>query len=268
MIWRVLTAEIADAPRNMAIDEFMLSWAQNNGLPIARFYQWQPAALSIGYFQRYQKEVDEDACLRRGVDWIRRPTGGRAVLHQHEITYAVALPAGLPGVPQGILPSYRWLSQGLIRGLNALGVPAQIAPGQRLDGPASAACFDSPSRYELTASGRKIVGSAQVRRSGTLLQHGSILLDFDVDLLLDVIGAASNPNAGSLRSLLKNKVGWLSQWMNPLPSTDQLIADLEQEFLQALAPRWEILPLTVGEEKVIGQLVRNIYGNSLWNQKR
>ncbi len=175
--WRLLVDPAADGARNMAVDETLLEGVGAGTSPATlRFFRWRPACLSIGYFQPYAV-VDQDACLARGVDVVRRPTGGRAIYHHDELTYSVTLPLAVLGRDRGVLASYRRLSQGLQLGLQRLGVAVTLAPGhdqsrRPTHGPA---CFDQPSGHELLLDGRKLVGSAQVRRNGALLQHGSIL---------------------------------------------------------------------------------------------
>ena len=202
--WRLLNTGHADGATNMAVDEaILLAVAQGKAPPTLRFYGWQPPCLSIGYNQS-AGEVDVERCRERGVDFVRRPTGGRAVLHADELTYSVVAPQDEPRVAGGVIESYRRLSQGLIAGLRALGVgavqaeewtPQLAAVGARAssgvrqigDGEKPAACFHVPSAYEIAVGGRKLVGSAQVRRRGCVLQHGALPLVGDVARILDFL---------------------------------------------------------------------------------
>ena len=184
--WRLLLDEPSPGAWNMAVDEVLLdAVASGAGPPTLRFFRWRPACLSLGYFQSHQV-VDIDACRAAGVEVVRRPTGGRAILHDRELTYSVTLPLRALGQDQGVLPSYHRLSRGLLEGFRMLGVPVSLAKpavGAALSdhGPA---CFDRPSAHELLLFGRKLAGSAQVRRQQALLQHGSILFAPQVDSLL------------------------------------------------------------------------------------
>jgi lipoate-protein ligase A len=170
----------------MAIDEVLLdSVAAGTAPPTIRFYAWAPSCLSLGYFQAFEV-VDVAGCRRLGVDVVRRPTGGRAILHDRELTYSVALPLGQLGDDSSVLPSYHRLSLALERGLHRLGVPVVLAPetaaqSGRDHGPV---CFDRPSAHEILLGGRKLVGSAQVRRATAILQHGSILIEPQIENLL------------------------------------------------------------------------------------
>ncbi len=167
--------EHAAAPgaRNMAVDEALMG-AARAGEVVVRLYRWSPPCLSLGRNQRARARFDRDAAEELGVDVVRRPTGGRSVYHHRELTYAVAAPADRWG---SLRESYRLLNRALLRGLAALGVEAGAAPASgRAPGPSPRACFRDPLPGEIVVEGRKLVGSAQWRRDGALLQHGSILL--------------------------------------------------------------------------------------------
>jgi lipoate-protein ligase A len=181
----------------MAIDEaILIGVGGGHSPPTLRFYGWKPAALSIGYFQKAEDEVDLHELRRRGLGFVRRPTGGRAVLHDNELTYSVIVPESHPGMPASVGDACRLLNRGLACGLRRLGIDARPAGlpdgGKRPVSPAaSAACFDSPSSYELVAGGRKIAGSAQMRQRGAILQHGSVPFELDADLLYAVLRFSS-----------------------------------------------------------------------------
>lgn len=159
----------------MAIDEALLQAALSGRRrrPLLRLYTWSRPALSLGVHQRSSAEL-ADRCAGYGVDLVRRPTGGTAVLHGDDLTYCVVAPAG----GRGVLDAYRWIAEGLIAGLSRVGIDAEV--GGRRPAPsagaltADAACFASTVGADVQAGGAKICGSAQVRRSGWLLQHGSI----------------------------------------------------------------------------------------------
>ena len=155
----------------MAADAALLDDVAAGGGPALRLYRWVPPALSLGRFQP-DDDVDVEACARFGVDVVRRPTGGQGLLHGCDLTYAVAMP--LPAGPAGSVDAvYRLLAGALIAGLAHVGVDAAIA---RHDGPAGPVCFAGQQGADLRVGDRKVCGSAQVRRDGAVLQHGSILL--------------------------------------------------------------------------------------------
>jgi lipoate-protein ligase A len=161
-----------DAATNMAADAALLDTVVGGAPPALRLYRWTPPALSLGRFQP-DDDVDVDACERFGVDVVRRPSGGQGLLHGPDLTYAVAmpLPAGTGGSVDAV---YELLAGALISGLARLGVDAAIA---RHDGPGGPVCFAGQQGADLRVGDRKLCGSAQVRRDGAVLQHGSILLD-------------------------------------------------------------------------------------------
>jgi lipoyl(octanoyl) transferase len=161
-----------DAAGQMAADGALLEDVATGAAPALRLYRWDAPALSLGRFQP-DDDVDRDACARLGVDVVRRPTGGRGLLHGGDLTYAVAMPR--PAGPAGkVTAVYERLAAGLVAGLAALGVDAAVA---RNDGPAGPVCFASQQGADLRVGTRKVCGSAQVRAGGAVLQHGSILLD-------------------------------------------------------------------------------------------
>jgi lipoate-protein ligase A len=183
--WRLLDDLDAglDAAAHMAADEAVLDDVAAGAPPALRLYRWSPPALSLGRFQPAD-DVDERACARLGVAVVRRPTGGRGLLHGADLTYAVALPR--PAGPAGGVDAvYRTIAGALIDGLARVGVTAAVA---RHHGPAGPVCFAGQQGADLRVGDRKLCGSAQVRRDGAVLQHGSILLDrlpFDeTDLLV------------------------------------------------------------------------------------
>lgn len=160
--------------RDLAILEKVIHGASP---PVLRLYSWSPPALSLGRFQKTAEVAEQEECRRLGIDIVRRPTGGRAILHDQELTYSFAVPDVRSLIPAGVLPSYCLISRALLDAFTLLGIEGELSSGkERGTGLAPGSCFDAPSAYELCVQGKKVVGSAQMRRSGVLLQHGSILL--------------------------------------------------------------------------------------------
>lgn len=206
-VWRSIDTGPNRAAYNMALDEELLARAQSGDrAPVLRFYAWSPPAVSVGRFQDLETAVDVDACKRLGFDIVRRVTGGRAVLHARELTYSIAARTDDPFFPSTVLGSYKLIAAGLVAGLRALGLAAEMVTREgRHAGlvqahPRDAACFSSPSWYEVLVNGRKIAGSAQRRAAHAFLQHGSILLDHDSALEARVIrGARTGEGVTSVR---------------------------------------------------------------------
>lgn len=191
--WRFIDSGRRDPAFNMALDEALLFWHSENKIPpTIRFYGWNPPTLSVGYFQNIEKEINLDAVKKHGLGFVRRPTGGRGVLHDQELTYSVIVSEEHPEMPKTVTEAYRVISEGILEGFRELELDAYFAiprtekEKQSLKNPRSSVCFDAPSWYELVVEGRKVAGSAQTRQKGVILQHGSILLDLDEDKLFDL----------------------------------------------------------------------------------
>jgi lipoate-protein ligase A len=192
--WRLIRSAPADGATNMAVDEAILRAVVDGRVPpTLRFYAWKPPCLSLGRSQEVA-DVDLGALRAVGYDLVRRPTGGKAILHVDELTYSVIVPQDDPRVAGGIVGSYRRLSVGLVRGLERLGVTDLVADrrveSRRHEGPV---CFEVPSNYEITAGGRKLVGSAQMRSHGVVLQHGALPLWGDITRICSLLVARPDP---------------------------------------------------------------------------
>ncbi len=248
----------------MAVDEAILvAHAAGRVAPTLRFYRWDPPAVSLGYFQDPVTEVDREACRRAGLDIIRRPTGGRAVLHDREVTYSVVVTTDL--LPGTVVETYRSLAGGLVLGLRELGADAVLAPEKATPGgPGNphGACFEVPSSYEIVVGGRKVVGSAQVRRQGVILQHGAILLELDAPLLARALGFAP---AAATRIAAK-AVG-LGDVLGRVPGYDEVCRAVAKGLETALGIRFETGRLTSEEVALARRLIREKYGRDSWNLK-
>jgi len=270
--WRLLVTPAADGATNMAIDEAILhAIADGKGRPTLRFYQWAPPCLSLGYNQPYA-HVDEAACLRLGYTWVRRPTGGRAILHCDELTYSVIAAADEPRVAGGIVESYRRLSAGLLAGLRILGAAAFQAQEEKIVNPQSgAACFDTPSNYEIVAGGKKLIGSAQMRRRGVILQHGALPLTGDLDRIFTCLRPSEDGSAGAEgahpRGSLREYAGTLEQALGRPISFEEAAAALAEGFERALNLRLEPGELTDDERKLVDRLCLTQYGSAEWNRR-
>ncbi len=249
----------------MALDQALAEFYPLHFRPILRFYRWSPPSVSLGYAQRFERDVNQTACQAWGVDVVRRPTGGRAVLHEQEVTYALILGVDHPIIgSRGIVLSYRVISEALRAGLARLGVPAETVavPVSQLG--KSSACFDRAGDYELVVGGRKLVGSAQARTNGVLLQHGSILLHADTEKLARVLRLP--PSLTS--SVQAQRLIALDEVLGRLPSFDEVVTALVQGFEQT----WQIQLVpdepSSAERERARQLVREKYDNPAWTRRR
>ena len=214
---RMLVSPPADGATNMAIDEALLHRAALTGEIAYRVYGWAAPTISLGRNQPARGCYDLDRARARGVEFVRRPTGGRAILHHREITYSVSAPISAFG---SLRESYRTINRLLREALGRLGVDAHEAEtSSRAPVPSLAPCFDAPVAGELVARGRKLVGSAQVRDGDVFLQHGSILVDDDQQLLAELLvrGEAGPPPA-TLRGLAGRPVT-IPEFVEALEST-------------------------------------------------
>jgi lipoate-protein ligase A len=220
-VWRLLESSAATGAENMALDQAIVeAVSRGDSLPTLRLYAWEPPCLSLGHAQSLD---DVDLERLEALSWglVRRPTGGRAILHTDELTYSVAAPASHPDLAGTVLGSYRTISSGLIAGLARLGLEAEVQPEVRLSEKerANPICFEVPSSYEITVRGRKLVGSAQVRRKGGVLQHGSLpltgdirricqVLRFDSDAAREAAARGLARRAATLEELLGRSIPW------------------------------------------------------------
>ncbi len=194
--WRLLL-DLEGRPgwRNMALDQALLGRAAR-GERWLRLYRWAPDCRSFGRHEPALRRYDRARIEAKRFDVVRRPTGGRAVWHAYELTYAVASPAGPFG---GLRQAYEEIHRMLLAALRRLGVAAELAPARRAERVDAGACFASPAGGEITVRGRKLVGSAQLREGDGLLQHGSILLAGRQEVVAEVTRGAAPPDlAGPL----------------------------------------------------------------------
>jgi lipoate-protein ligase A len=203
--WRLLPLAAADGPTNMAVDALLLERARTSGEAVLRLYSWSAPTLSLGRHERTRGRFDPLRLRAAGVDAVRRRTGGRALLHDHELTYSVTAPAG----SSPLRSRYAAINHLLADALRVLGVRADVTPDHIPTAkPGSAACFAEPNAGELVVGGRKLVASAQVEEDGAFLQHGSILLHDDQSRIADLCDDEDFPptQATALTSVLGREV--------------------------------------------------------------
>ncbi|MCX6047227.1 MAG: biotin/lipoate A/B protein ligase family protein [Chloroflexi bacterium] len=272
--WRlIIEEEPRSGPANMAIDQAIATACAAGESPATlRFYRWQPPTISLGRHQAIA-EIDVTAADARGYGIVRRTTGGRAILHTDELTYSVAAAADEPRVKGGVMDAYLRLSNALVVGLRNLGLQADKAGADtRVRTDVSAACFEVPSAYEITAGGRKLLGSAQSRRAKYVLQHGSLPLTGDITRLIDVL--VLEPEAAQLlRQQLAQRAGTLAQSLgvaDDAPEVDfmRVARALVQGFSSELNLTCKPGQLTGAELRAASQLIREQYANPEWTQSR
>ena len=271
--WRILNTGVGSPAWNMAVDEAIRDGMLEGTSPATvRFYDWSPATVSIGYHQEADKEIDQRLLAGQGWGFVRRPTGGRAVLHRDEVTYAVVAPieGDLGG---GVNDSYAAISEALAEGLQLLGVQAELQRGSL-----SAAsqrqtanpCFSSTSRYELSVNGCKIVGSAQMRKEGVLLQHGSILLVHDQSAMAWLLPGLDDGRRKRVEQYLQRKTVSISQAAGHAVSYEKAVEALMDGFRRRWADvRFAVATELLPSERVRAEeLARERYETADWNMRK
>ncbi|MYD37263.1 MAG: lipoate--protein ligase family protein [Chloroflexi bacterium] len=263
-------SKLSSGARNMAVDcaiaEAVGGAAQ---LPTLRLYGWQPVCLSLGYGQRLA-EVDAAALSSRGWGLVRRPSGGKAILHAQELTYSLCLPLGHDLTRGDVIESYRRISAGLLAALQHLGIPARAKP-QNTNLPGAIAgpvCFLRPSHYEIAIGGRKLIGSAQLRRAGALLQHGSLPLCGDIGRICDALVFASDNAREQERRLVRQRAITLSEVLGRAISWDEAAAAFKQGFARALDFALVESSLSAAERERTAALISERFGNPRYTAKR
>lgn len=272
--WIFINTKKKDPYFNMALDEALLNFVSDGKIPpVVRFYGWNPKTLSIGYFQKLEKEIDLEKVKTGGYGLVRRATGGRGVLHDKELTYSVIVPESHPEMPKTVTEAYKVISKGLLEGFIDLGfdayfsVPKTEAQRAKLKDPRSSVCFDAPSWYELVVEGKKIAGSAQTRQKGVILQHGSILQSINVDELFDLF-TYQNP-----RMKEKMKAAFYSKAVSIQDLTDRTITIemMEESFYKGFEKglNKKLVPFEISDE-ILAETHRLIekYKSEAWMNRR
>ena len=267
--WRLLVTPPGHGAWNMAVDEAILeSVGEGHSHPTLRLYAWSPACLSLGYAQPF-RDVDRDCLETHGWEVVRRITGGRAILHIDEVTYAVMAPYDEPRLAGNLLESYRRVSEALVHALSILGLPVQTHP---LQTPGTKeeprpVCFEVPSNYEITVNGKKIVGSAQARKKPGILQHGTLPLSGD---LARIVQALSFPDPGARHDasvrLLAHATSVEAVLGKPI-SWETAASAFIQGFSQGLQIDFQDSTLTEGELARVEELMAEKYGNPEWTAR-
>jgi lipoate-protein ligase A len=264
--WRLLRSGYGTGRFNMALDEYLLNgMVPSQGRPVLRFYRWSPAAVSCGFGQKLEREVDLGKCRRAGIDVVRRPTGGRAVLHWDELTYCLVWPLNEPGLDGTISDTYRRISECLAAGLRLFGLETELEKNQnrseRNKGRiASPPCFSSTARWELKHRGRKLVGSAQRRIGQAVLQHGSLLLGPKHLLLAELLSESPTSTDSVLARHLERSSTWLQQCVDGEIHVDKLEDCLVEGFRHKLGIRLQEDILTLHEQQAVQAVIEKRNG--------
>ena len=267
-IWRLIISPPASGSWNMAVDDALLTCAQHpDYVPTLRLYSWQPACLSLGHAQPIA-EIDPRRLATLGWDIVRRPTGGRAILHADELTYSITANADHPLLQGGILISYQRISLALKDFINNFSlIPTSREEKDLSNKHPEPVCFEIASNYEITVSGKKIIGSAQARRKNAVLQHGAIPLYGDISRITQ---ALSYPDEGirqkaAARILLRATT--LESETGKRVSIDQAGKDLVNSFVDTHNFKFNLGSLSGIESSMAKDLEKVKYGNTTWTAR-
>jgi lipoate-protein ligase A len=268
--WRLIKTPPAVGAWNMAVDEMLLEKvAKPDVLPVLRLYSWNPACLSLGYSQA-MADVDFGRLMQRGWGIVRRPTGGRAILHTDELTYSVIAPQEEPRVVGGVLESYRRLSTALLETLKILGANANAektydsSDPRHVQGPV---CFEVPSNYEITVDGKKLVGSAQSRRFQAVLQHGTLPLVGDLRRITQVLRYPSDADREDAVAKLLDHATTLEEVLHKQVSWDEAADAMQDAFSRTLTITFHEVPLSDDEIARAEVLMHEKYANPEWTNR-
>jgi len=250
--WRLLLTGANSASKNMAIDRAVLV-ANSKGTvpPTVRFYEWKPSAISIGYFQSLDEEVDLEMCKSHGVDYVRRITGGGAVFHEHELTYSIVIPESHPLIPKNIMKSYGNICGAVMNGLNEIGIKSKYMPIN-----------------DIITGGKKISGNAQTRKEKTVLQHGTVLTDVNVDKMFSLLKVPNEKIKDKLISDVKERVTSIKKILGRDVMFDEVSEGMKIGFEKQFSIDLFEGDLTAEEIKLTEKFEKECFSAKEWNHKR
>ncbi len=250
--WRFLVTNGNNAFRNMAIDRAILVANSKEIVPpTVRFYHWIPSAISIGYFQSLTEEIDLDECKKNGVNYVRRITGGGAVFHENELTYSIVIPESHKEIPKNIMDSYGRICGAIIRGLKHFGIDSTYHPIN-----------------DILSNGKKISGNAQTRKHKTVLQHGTVLLDVDVEKMFALLKVSNEKMIDKLVSDVKQRVTSAKNVLDRVVSFDEIVDDMKRGFEDEFNVELVEGDLTTEEMNLASDFEKNCFSKKEWNHKR
>jgi len=257
---RIITDGPEHAFFNMALDEAISEAViQKISPPTLRLYQWDRPSISIGYFQKIS-EINADYCRQNDYPVVRRLTGGRAILHDRELTYSLSSLHNSYPFNGSLLDNYKTISSALLSGLTSIGIEAEMSfVKKRTEGHRDSACFKAASYGEVTVKSKKIIGSAQKRYKDGFMQHGSILFSFNSRELCNVLAANADNNFKG--------IGSISDYA-PAISPDNFKGALKEAFEKELNIKLIADVPTKHELKLAEEHEQGKYSTTEWNYKR
>ncbi|WP_174615618.1 lipoate--protein ligase family protein [Virgibacillus ihumii] len=255
--WGFLDSGIHDASVNMALDEALLNWHSEGKIPpVLRFYGWTTPSLSLGHFQK-ESEINFQNMKEHQCQYVRRLTGGSAVLHDDELTYSIVISEKNPDIPSSIQEAYYVLSKGIIQGYKNLGIEADYA--EDLSRERSAICFERPAFYEMVADGKKLSGNAQTRKRGIILQHGSIPISINEDMLFDLFVFPNEKVKAKKRRAFAQKAAAINQLTGNKHTFKTVKQAFYEGFKKGLNLQLEPITLSKSQWDEVYQLAKTSY---------
>jgi len=250
--WRFLTTGYNNAFYNMALDYAILSANRERKVPpTVRFYGWMPSGISIGYFQSLIEEVNIEQCKNLGVDCVRRITGGGAVFHEKEVTYSIVVPESHPRIPKNILKSYSRICGAIIKGLDKLDIESKYMPIN-----------------DIVANGKKISGNAQTRKENTVLQHGTIITDVDVEKMFSLLKVPNEKIKDKLIADVKQRVTSIKHEIGKEPLFGDVVNALKVGFEEEFNVDLVKGEVTEFEKNLAKSYESNRFSKKEWNFRR
>lgn len=250
--WRLLITENNSAYTNMAMDRAeLVSVSKGNAPPTVRFFTWKPRAISIGYFQSLKEEVNLDACKNLGVDYVRRITGGGAVFHDKELTYSIVIPESHDQIPKNIMESYGRICGAIIKGLKKLDIESKYVPIN-----------------DIISDGKKISGNAQTRKTKTVLQHGTILMDVDVEEMFSLLIVPNEKIKDKLISDVKQRVTSVKDILGGDIGFKEAAEAMRIGFEEEFNINLNLGTLTNEEKELTNKFEKEFFSTKEWNHRR
>lgn len=256
--FRLIVHEAMKSSENMAIDEAILKLRPKLGMDTLRLYMWKPSTVSIGYFQNLNDAVDLECVKKRRFDVVRRMTGGGALLHaeEMELTYSIVVSEGSLSLPKDVASSSMMLAEGLLQGLKLWGVKAEMK-GYTASNKAQL-CYLREGVSDILVNGRKISGSAQKRVGEAILQHGTLLLDLDLEAWLEVVKVPQDITVEKLSEKMTSIKHELGSY-----NLDEVRQKVIEGFSEAL--KIKLMKASLSKEEVdLAKLLKLKYGSMDW----
>ena len=266
--WGFIDTGSQDASINMAIDESLLNWHSEGKIPpTLRFYRWAAPSLSVGRFQKVEKTIDFNGVAKHHCQFVRRLTGGSAVLHDNELTYSLVISEQHPAIPKSVPEAYHMLSKGVLEGYKNLGIQADYAIPKTKPGlDKTVVCFEKIAYYEMIVEGKKISGNAQTRKKGVVLQHGSIPMSINEQMLFDMFRFPSERTKQRKLDRFSQKAITINDYTKKIHKYALLKEAFYQGFKTGLDITFRPFKLSKAQWEEVLHLAHTKYATESWNK--